>query len=70
MSYNEFDKSLDELMDTRGLIIDLRNIVDGGNSYVAVESWDDLLINKSLIKHIMIEKSMGAQMLKGVGLST
>lgn len=32
---NEFDKSLDELMGTKGLIIDLRNTVDGGNSYVA-----------------------------------
>lgn len=31
----EFDKSLDKLMDTKGLIIDLRNTVDGGNSYVA-----------------------------------
>lgn len=31
----EFDKSLDDLMNTEGLIIDLRNTVDGGNSYVA-----------------------------------
>ncbi|MEM6299494.1 MAG: S41 family peptidase, partial [Bacteroidota bacterium] len=31
----EFDDALDELMDTKGLIIDLRNTVDGGNSYVA-----------------------------------
>ncbi len=31
----EFDKTLDSLMDTRGLVIDLRNTVDGGNSYVA-----------------------------------
>lgn len=31
----EFDKSLNELMNTKGLIIDLRNTVDGGNSYVA-----------------------------------
>jgi C-terminal processing protease CtpA/Prc len=31
----EFDKSLDSLFDTQGLIIDLRNTVDGGNSYVA-----------------------------------
>lgn len=30
-----FDKSLDELINTEGLIIDLRNTVDGGNSYVA-----------------------------------
>lgn len=32
---NEFDKALDSLMHTKGLIIDLRNTVDGGNSYVA-----------------------------------
>jgi len=31
----DFDKSLDGLMDTKALIIDLRNTVDGGNSYVA-----------------------------------
>ncbi|MGC1632957.1 MAG: S41 family peptidase [Gelidibacter sp.] len=32
---NEFDESLDQLKNTKGLIIDLRNTVDGGNSYVA-----------------------------------
>jgi len=32
---NEFDKILDNLRNTKGLIIDLRNTVDGGNSYVA-----------------------------------
>lgn len=32
---NEFDRTLDSLLTTRGLIIDLRNTVDGGNSYVA-----------------------------------
>jgi carboxyl-terminal processing protease len=31
----EFDKALDKLKDTKGLIIDLRNTVDGGNTYVA-----------------------------------
>jgi carboxyl-terminal processing protease len=31
----EFDTTLDSLMDTKALIIDLRNTVDGGNSYVA-----------------------------------
>ncbi|MEN7551594.1 S41 family peptidase [Rapidithrix thailandica] len=30
-----FDQSLDQLENTKGLIIDLRNTVDGGNSYVA-----------------------------------
>ncbi|WP_428742930.1 S41 family peptidase [Tenacibaculum sp.] len=32
---SEFDKALNELKNTKGLIIDLRNTVDGGNSYVA-----------------------------------
>ena len=32
---NEFDKALEKLMNTKGLIIDLRNTVGGGNSYVA-----------------------------------
>jgi C-terminal processing protease CtpA/Prc len=31
----EFDKALNDLSDTKGLVIDLRNTVDGGNSYVA-----------------------------------
>lgn len=30
-----FDKALDELWNTKGLVIDLRNTVDGGNSYTA-----------------------------------
>ncbi|MEL6561593.1 MAG: S41 family peptidase, partial [Bacteroidota bacterium] len=32
---NEFDKALENLMDTKALVIDLRNTVGGGNSYVA-----------------------------------
>lgn len=32
---SEFDQALKNLMNTKGLIIDLRNTVDGGNSYVA-----------------------------------
>ena len=31
----DFDRALDSLMNTRGLILDLRNTVDGGNTYVA-----------------------------------
>jgi carboxyl-terminal processing protease len=31
----EFNEALDNLMNTKGLVIDLRNTVDGGNSYVA-----------------------------------
>jgi hypothetical protein len=30
-----FDAALDALMDTKGLILDLRNTVDGGDSYIA-----------------------------------
>ena len=32
---NAFDKELDGLFDTKGLILDLRNTADGGNTYVA-----------------------------------
>ncbi len=32
---NEFDKALDSLLNTKGLIIDLRNTVNGGDSYEA-----------------------------------
>ncbi|SMG28868.1 carboxyl-terminal processing protease [Marivirga sericea] len=32
---SEFDAMLDTLLDTKGLILDLRNTVGGGNSYVA-----------------------------------
>lgn len=32
---NEFDQTLDKLIETDGLIIDIRNTVDGGNTYVA-----------------------------------
>jgi len=30
-----FDTALDDLMDTKGMILDLRNTVDGGDSYIA-----------------------------------
>ena len=32
---NAFDEALDGLFDTKGLILDLRNTADGGNTYVA-----------------------------------
>lgn len=32
---SEFDKALDSLIDTKGLILDLRNTNNGGNTYVA-----------------------------------
>tara|TARA_Y100000034_G_scaffold132010_1_gene194006 strand:+ start:683 stop:1927 length:1245 start_codon:yes stop_codon:yes gene_type:complete len=32
---NEFDKAIDSLLNTKGLIIDLRNTVNGGDSYEA-----------------------------------
>ncbi len=32
---NQFDNALDSLLDTKGIVLDLRNTVDGGNSYLA-----------------------------------
>lgn len=32
---SQFDKALENVMDSNGLIIDLRNTIDGGNTYVA-----------------------------------
>lgn len=32
---NEFDKALDDLFETKGMIIDLRNTVNGGGTYIA-----------------------------------
>ena len=43
----EFDKAIDSLMDTKGLVLDLRNTVDGGNSYVA-RGLMSRFINKTL----------------------
>ena len=53
---SEFDQVLDNLMGTKGLIIDLRNTVDGGNSYVA-RGIMSRFINKSTPyqKHLIIE---------------
>ena len=54
---NEFDKVLDKLKNTKGLIIDLRNTVDGGNSYVA-RGIMGRFINESkpYQKHLTIEQ--------------
>lgn len=56
----EFDKLLNDLTDTKGLIIDLRNTVDGGNSYVA-RGIMGRFINEQLPyqKHSMMEKYGG-----------
>lgn len=56
----EFDKSLNDLMDTKGVVIDLRNTVDGGNSYVA-RGIMGRFINEKLPyqKHVMIEQYGG-----------
>ncbi|MCL5127094.1 S41 family peptidase [Algibacter sp. L4_22] len=54
----EFDRALDSLMDTEGLIIDLRNTVDGGNSYVARGIMGRFIEeSKPYQKHLFLEKS-------------
>lgn len=52
-----FDKVLNSLMDTEGIILDLRNTVDGGNSYVA-RGIMSRFINEELPyqKHVSQEK--------------
>lgn len=54
---SEFDEHLNGLMDTKGLIIDLRNTVDGGNSYVARAIMSRFISEpKPYQKHLMREK--------------
>lgn len=55
---NTFDKALDSLFDTRGLIIDLRNTVDGGDTYEARGIMSRFIQkSKPYQKHSIIEKS-------------
>ncbi len=60
----EFDKSLDALMDNRALIVDIRNTVDVGNSYVArgISGIMGRFIDekKPYQKHSMIEQYDGS----------
>ena len=58
----EFDKALDGLMTTKGLIIDLRNTAGGGNSYVA-RGIMSRFINKDLPyqKHVAFDESWDSQ---------
>ena len=52
----KFDQVLDSVLNTKGLIIDLRNTVDGGNSYVARGIMGRFINEpKSYQKHLMIE---------------
>lgn len=53
---SEFDKALDSLVDTKGIIIDLRNTNNGGNTYVA-KGIMGRFISKELPyqKHLYIE---------------
>lgn len=53
----QFDKKLDALLETDGLILDLRNTVDGGNTYVA-RAIMSRFINEELPyqKHVSKEK--------------
>ncbi|GAA4233478.1 hypothetical protein GCM10022291_10530 [Postechiella marina] len=54
----EFDRALNKLMDTKGLIIDLRNTVDGGNSYVARGIMGRFISTpKPYQKHLFLEQS-------------
>jgi carboxyl-terminal processing protease len=54
----EFDRALNSLMNTEGLIIDLRNTVDGGNSYVARGIMGRFIEEpKPYQKHLFFEKS-------------
>lgn len=58
---NEFDKTLNSLMNTKGLIIDLRNTVDGGNSYVARGIMGRFINEpKPYQKHLTIEQYDGS----------
>lgn len=58
---NEFDKTLDSLMNTKALIIDLRNTVDGGNSYVARGIMGRFINEpKPYQKHLTIEQYDGS----------
>ena len=58
---NEFDSTLDEMLDdTKGLIVDLRNTVDGGNSYVARAIMGRFIReSKPYQKHLSSEKYEG-----------
>lgn len=57
---SEFDQTLETLMDTKGLIIDLRNTVDGGNSYVARGIMSRFIAeSKPYQKHLIAEKYDG-----------
>jgi len=57
----EFDQALDEIMGTRGLIIDLRNTVNGGNSYVARGIMGRFIVKqKPYQEHYMAEKYDGS----------
>jgi carboxyl-terminal processing protease len=57
-----FDKALNKMMDTKGLIIDLRNTVGGGNSYVA-KGIMSRFINSELPyqKHVVYDESWDNQ---------
>ena len=62
---NEFDKTLKKLKDTKGLIIDLRNTVDGGNSYVARGIMGRFIKEKKPYqKHQILEKYNGSDIVE------
>ena len=61
----EFDKVLDTLLNTTGLILDLRNTPSGGNSYVAKGIMGRFIAQDSPYqKHLFIEKYDGNPAIK------
>jgi carboxyl-terminal processing protease len=57
---NEFDNSLDDLFQTKGIIIDLRNTINGGDSYEARGIMSRFITEKRPYQqHAFMEKSEG-----------
>lgn len=55
---SEFDKALDDLFETKGIIIDLRNTINGGDSYEARGIMSRFITKKKPYQqHAFIEKS-------------
>lgn len=53
-----FDQALDSLMDTKGLILDLRNTVDGGDTYQARGIMGRFIAErKPYQRHVLMERS-------------
>ncbi|WP_452222086.1 DUF6624 domain-containing protein [Lacinutrix salivirga] len=56
----EFDKALDNLFESKGIVIDLRNTIFGGDSYEARGIMSRFIVDKRPYQqHVFIEKSEG-----------